>query len=124
MLAIIFALISYIGWFWVAVISSTTGLLITSSIIHLRGYKINNPIKNKIILPLLGVVLFVKLAEGSFYFAISHAQAAIIAPIAGSYPTLFAVLAFLFFKDPITRQQIVGIITTLIGIVLLSVFSV
>ena len=37
--------------------------------------------------------------------------------------TLFIVLAFLFFKDPIKKQQILGIIVTLFGIVLLSLFS-
>ena len=60
----------------------------------------------------------------SFNYAISKGLVAIVAPIAGSYPTLFALLAFLVFKDSITRQQIFGIGVTLMGIVLLSFFSV
>ena len=113
----------HIGWFWVSIISGVTGIALVC-LVFLRGYKLNSPIKNKILLPLLGVVLLVKAAEGSFYFAVTHGQTFIVAPIAGAYPTLFVVLSFLIFKDPITRQQIIGIITTLIGIVLLSIFSV
>lgn len=113
--AIFFALISYLGW--------AIGDTITVKVSR-KGQKLNNPVKNGVLLPLIAIALFVKAAEWSFYFAISHGQTSIIAPIAGSYPTLFVILAFLIFKDPITRQQIAGIGTTLTGIVLLSIFSV
>lgn len=59
----------------------------------------------------------------SFNFAIDQGQVTIVAPIAGSYPALFALLAFLVFREQITRQQIAGIVITLFGIVLLSIFS-
>ena len=35
----------------------------------------------------------------------------------------FAHISYIVFKNPITRQQVAGIITTLVGIVLLSIFS-
>lgn len=75
-------------------------------------------------MPIIGTCLLIFGGTFSYNFAISIGQVALIAPIAGSSSTLFVVLAFLVFKDPIRRQQIVGIITTLIGIVLLSVFSI
>ncbi len=53
-----------------------------------------------------------------------HLECTVVAPISGANPILFVILVAFFLKDPITRQQIAGIITTLIGIVLLSIFSV
>lgn len=55
---------------------------------------------------------------------ISKSSVAVIVPIAGSSPTLFALLAFFVFKESITKQQILGIVTTLVGIVFLSIFSI
>ena len=65
----------------------------------------------------------VRIAEFSYNAGIGKGLVSIVAPIAGANPILFIILAFIFFKDKITRQQILGIITTLIGIVLLSVLS-
>ncbi len=58
-----------------------------------------------------------------FNIAISLGKTSIVAPITGSYPILFVMLAAIFFKDPIKKQQIVGITTTLIGIAALSFAS-
>jgi uncharacterized membrane protein len=49
--------------------------------------------------------------------------AAIVAPIAGAYPTLFVFLSRFVFKDRLTKQQGFGIVVTLVGIVLLAFFS-
>ena len=68
--------------------------------------------------------MLVRVAEFSYNLGISKGLVTIVAPIAGANPTLFVVLAFLFLKDPITKQQIIGIITTLIGIALLSFLSI
>lgn len=89
-----------------------------------RGIKLEKVTKNKAFLILVIATVLVRLAEFAYSLGISYGQVAIVAPIAGANPTLFVLLSFLIFKDPITRQQIAGIITTLIGIVLLSVFSV
>ena len=112
-----------IGWFWPNYISFTLFPLILV-FTHVRKIKLNAPNYKGALIPLLGTVLLTGIAEFSFNSAISRGLTAIVAPIAGSYPTLFAVLAFLIFKDPITRQQIFGIIVTLIGIVLISIFSI
>jgi len=47
----------------------------------------------------------------------------VVAPIAGANPTLFVLLAFFVFKDRLTKQQILGIVLTLLGIVWLSFLS-
>jgi len=59
----------------------------------------------------------------AFNFAIGQGLSSVVASIAGAYPALFAFLASITFKDPITRQQKFGMIVTLIGIVLLAYFS-
>lgn len=114
--------VQQIGWFWPNYISFLLFPLVYL-VAKVRKTKINQPNYKNAFLPLLLTVLLTGIAEFSFNFAISKGLTAIVAPIAGSYPTLFVVLAFLFFKDKITKQQIVGIITTLVGIVLLSIFS-
>ncbi len=65
------------------------------------------------------------LRSGDFLlnYGLNTGNSAIIAPIAGSYPTFFAILAFFVFRDPITRQQVVGVVITLAGILLLNVVS-
>ena len=115
--------VQQIGWFWPNYISFLLFPLVFL-ITKVRKIRISKPNYKNAFLPLFFVVLLTGAAEFSFNFAIGKGLTAIVAPIAGSYPTLFAVLAFLFFKDKITKQQIAGIITTLTGIVLLTIFSV
>lgn len=112
-----------IGWFWPSYISLATFPLLFL-FMQIKGERLSKPNANKAFIPLLALSILWTLGEFSYNFAISRWLVSIVVPIAGSAPTLFVLLAFLFFKDPITRQQIVGIITTLIGIILLSIFSV
>lgn len=62
-------------------------------------------------------------ADVVFNISVSLGLTTFVAPIAGSYPTLFVVLAFLVFRDQIKRQQVLGIICSLVGIVILSFTS-
>lgn len=112
-----------IGWFWPSVIAAST-FPILLPIMKIRKIKLVSPGHDGAFIPLIVNAILLAGAVMTFNFAISKGLISIVAPIAGSYPTLFVVLAFLIFKDPITRQQIVGIITTLVGIVLLSINSV
>lgn len=114
--------VSKIGFFWPNYISFLLFPLIlvyTKS----RKLKIKNITKTNAFLPLLVGTFLIGVAEFSYNFAISKNLTAIVAPIAGSYPTLFVLLTYFVFKDKISKQQIAGIITTLVGIVLLSMFS-
>lgn len=115
--------INQIGWFWPSMISLSSVILVFI-FMKIRSIKLSRLNQRGVFLPLLFNAALLGIGALSFNFAIGQGLTAIVAPIAGSYPTLFVVLAFLIFKDPITRQQIAGIITTLVGIVLLSIFSV
>lgn len=112
-----------VGWFWPIYIGFSLFFLV---FLFMKFMKIKNlsPIKTKVWKPLLASVLLVGIGEFSYNFAISKGLVSLVAPIAGSYSTLFVLLAFIFFKDRLNKQQILGIITTLVGIVLLSFFSV
>lgn len=112
-----------IGWFWPNYIYFLFFPIIFL-FLKLKKLKLEIPRAKNILILVIFSTILVRIAELSYNFAISKGLVTIVAPIAGSYPALFVILAFLFFKDPITKQQIIGIITTLIGIVLLSIFSV
>lgn len=108
-----------IGWFWPTYLSSFP-FFIVPLLAKLRNIKINKPNFRGALLPLVVAVVLAGTGNLSFNFAVGQGLTAIVAPIAGSYPVIFVILAFFIFKEPITRQQIGGIITTLFGIVLLS----
>lgn len=115
--------VQQIGWFWP---NYFTFLLfpLVFFYIKLRKRKIEMPTINNALMPLLVSTVLVRIAEFSYNFAISKGLVSIVAPIAGANPILFIILAFIFFKDKITKQQIAGIVITLLGIVLLSILSV
>jgi len=115
--------IQTIGWFWPGLISVST-FPIVLLFMKIKRINLEHPNKKRILVPLIMNALLLGIGSWSFNLAIDQGLVSIVAPIAGSYSTLFVILAFLFFKDPITRQQILGIVTTLVGIVLLSIFSV
>ena len=80
--------------------------------------------KKKVLVPLVLSILLVRTAEFSYNFALTKGFASVVAPIAGANPTLFVMLAFFVFKEPLTKHQIIGIIITLTGIVALSFLSI
>lgn len=112
-----------VGWFWPFYISFMF-FPILYIVMRVRLIPLSKPTINHAFVPLVVSTLTARVAEFSFSLGISKGLTSIVAPIAGANPTLFVLLAFLVFKDPITRQQIAGIVTTLIGIVALSFLSV
>lgn len=59
----------------------------------------------------------------AYNFAIGQGLTSIVAAITGAYPALFALLAYIIFKDPITHQQKFGMFVILLGIILLAYFN-
>ncbi|HYD35081.1 MAG TPA: EamA family transporter [Vitreimonas sp.] len=86
--------------------------------IKAKGLELRYPnVKDKTVFYVALSALLVRVAEVAYTLGIATGQTAIVAPIGGSYPTLFVVLAFLIFKDRLTRQQLAGIMVTLMGVV-------
>lgn len=111
-----------LGWYWPAMISLSSFVPLFLYL-RFRKEKINSFKQSKTIIPVLLNAILLGTGSFSFNFAIGYGLTSIVAPIAGSYPTLFAILAFYFFKDKLTKREILGIIITLAGIVFLSAVS-
>lgn len=114
--------VAKVGWFW----PNYFTLLMFPIIFLLMKYKkipVENPVKKKVLVPLLFSSVLINLGAFSYNAALTKGLTIIVAPISATYPVLFSVLAFLIFKDKMTRQQIIGTIVMLIGIILLSFFS-
>lgn len=111
------------GWFWPGFIARLVFPL-TIAFMAVAKIKIENPFKAQTFWPVMGTALFWAFAEAAYNFGLSKGLVSVVAPIAGSYPTLFVILAYFVFKEKITRQQIAGILVTLAGIVILSIYSV
>src|SRR3989344_8831199 len=104
-----------IGWFWTSYFAYLpVGIVFIATSIYSK--KIIVP-KFKGTFPIIIIAaVLLSLADFGYNFALSKGMASIVGPISGSYPILFVPLAYLVFKEPIKKQQILGIVTTLIGI--------
>jgi drug/metabolite transporter (DMT)-like permease len=72
----------------------------------------------------IAVIAGVQIGATMLYaYALTKGETAIVAPIAGSYPAVFVVLAYVVFRERIRAIQYVGIVATVAGIVGLSVLS-
>lgn len=114
--------IKEIGWFWPNYISVLIGTIALGAIgiKNVKSFNVRdrNSIKNIFI---AGILLTA--GTFSFNFALSSGTTSVVAPIVGSYTTLFVLLSRYFFKDVLTKQQWLGIIVTLVGIILLAFIS-
>ncbi len=112
--------VANVGWFWPAYLSWLTFPL---GLIYLKKKKIKfrTPRSKKLIAYAIINSLLLVTGVFSYNFATTKGQISIIAPIASSYPALFAILAYFVFKDRLSKQQILGIVITLFGIISLSI---
>lgn len=108
-----------VGWFFPELITLLLAIPIALFMMKFKKTKLIIPDKTTWV-PVLGNSLLLSISDFAYNYAVSKGMVAIVAPIAGSYPTLFVLLASLIFKDPITTQQKIGIAVTLIGIVSIS----
>jgi uncharacterized membrane protein len=114
--------IKNIGWFWPAYIS-WWGFPLVYLFMKSRDIKLEFPKSKQLVFLSLINALLLTAALFSFNIALDKGLTAIVVPIASSYPALFAILAYYVFKDRLSKQQVLGVITTLIGIVVLSALS-
>lgn len=63
------------------------------------------------------------LAGVFFNYALSQGPTSVVAPIAGSSPAIFVVIAYFVFREKLNKYQQIGILTTVVGIVSLSVLQ-
>ena len=114
--------ITEVGWFWPNYISAIIGTVLLGWLAFgkLRTFKVSD-MKTRYNLIAAGILL--TLGTFSLNYALSVGATSLVAPIAGSYTTLFVLLSRFAFKDRLTKQQWLGIVVTLCGIVLLAFFT-
>lgn len=56
----------------------------------------------------------------AFNFSISTAFLSIVGPVAATYPAVTVVLAYVFLKERVVRNQKIGVIAILVGFALIS----
>ena len=89
--------------------------------IRKRKEKFFFPKESKVLVSVFMVGLLIRSGDFALNYGLSLPNASsIVAPIAGAAPILFVTLSYFIFKDKLTRQQVFGIATTLVGIILLT----
>ena len=71
---------------------------------------------------LCGVGIFLTAGWLTLFFALSHGDAIIVAPLASLHPVMVLAWSYLFFKDMenITLKTVFGVIAVLIGVLLIT----
>jgi len=77
----------------------------------------------KLVLPIAAIATVQIGATILYAYALTKGKTAIVAPIAGSYPAVFVVLAYFVLRERIRTIQYAGVVTTVAGIVGLSLLS-
>lgn len=108
-----------IGWFWAEY------PLYFISLPLIFSKKIRNAIPHvlrtrSILLSIMIFAILVTVADFSYNFAILSGFTSVVAPITGCTPVVFCTLAAFIFRDKLTKQQKLGIFSSLLGIVLVS----
>lgn len=116
-------LINNYGWYLPSLIA-TACFPIIYLFIKKHKEKFYFPKEGKVIFACFMVGLLIRSGDFALNWGLSLPNASsIVAPIAGAAPILFVIMSYLIFKDKLTRQQVFGIGTTLVGIILLTAFS-
>ena len=111
-----------VGWFWPTYFTML-GIPVILVYMRFKKIKIEKLQNPKMVLFSFLNALLLTGAAFSYNFAVMKGQTSIIVPIAGSYPILYVVLCRFVFKDRLTKQQFLGILITLLGIITLSFSS-
>lgn len=115
-------LVEQLGWAWANALELIFGTIFIRIVLNKRIKKFSALGRNSVWL----LVFVTALTEGStmaFNFAIENGESSIIAPIVGGYSAVFVLLAHFFFKDSLNKQQLVGVILTLAGVIALTIVS-
>jgi transporter family protein len=112
-------IIAIIGWFW-PIYAFTVWIPILWWL-HIKEKKESTRVSWKIaLLPVLLTALLLRIGDFSFNVALDSGLTPIVAPIAGSYPTLSVLLSYVVFREKLTIRQTIGILLALVGIIALG----
>jgi drug/metabolite transporter (DMT)-like permease len=111
-----------VGWFLPAYGGNIIGVPLYVLIAHRSGER--DVLKLPKLVAPIALIAAVQIGATMLYaYALTKGETAIVAPIAGSYPAVFVVLAYIVFRERIRRIQYLGVAATVVGIVGLSLLS-
>jgi len=119
--AFIRILIDQVGWFWPQFFSLLCLPLLL--IITPKAERRFQPFRPSSHLSAVVSALLLRSGDLALSIAISQGMTSVVTPIAGSYSTLFALLAFVVFKEPLSKRQWLGVTVTLTSICALRYVS-
>lgn len=86
-----------------------------------RGKRKNFEVHSKMVIPWLIIIgLFDAMAFVGFGLGVHSEYVSIVSPVAASFPLITIILARIFLKEKLELNQKIGVMTILIGLVLLS----
>lgn len=108
-----------LGWFWSYYpLNLSVFILALAGILKPDFRKDLSDHKNNLYLFLFAI--FVIIAMIGYNWGILSGFTSVVAPVASAYPVLFVVLARFIFKDKLSKQQLIGISSALVGIVIIG----
>ena len=112
--------VQQVGWYTTQLVSPLIGMVITAAIAtwFVKDKKIFKRPKPFVLV--IVTALAVTLASLAYNYAITGSKTSLVAPIAGSSPALFAVIAYLVFREKLQKHQWLGVVLTVVGVVGLS----
>jgi transporter family protein len=108
-----------IGWFWANYPLNFFFIFFLLT----RGVRKNLSkifINKKTLLTVFIYTVLVNMAMFGYNLGITYGNNSLVAPITGSYIILYVLLAGYIFREPLTIQQKTGMVSSVIGIVLIS----
>ncbi len=115
--------IDKIGWFWTFYPANFFFIIfLFTGKVGKGAAKVLRDRRN--LLTLIIYTLLITMAQFAYNLGLVNGFASVVAPIAGSYPVFFVVLTRIVFKEKLTGQQKLGILSSLGGILLISFASV
>lgn len=116
-------LIESYNWFLPTFIATACFPIILLSLKY-KKEKFTIPRSPRVLFSSFMVALLIRSGDFAFNYGLSlHNASSLVAPIANSAPVLFVISSVIIFKDKVTRHQIIGIIITLLGIILLTLLG-
>ena len=87
-----------------------------------KGMRSSISLNRKNTLYLCGAGVFLTTGWLTLFYALSHGEAIIVAPLASLHPVMVLLWSYLFFEDmeKITSKTVIGIILVLIGVLLIT----
>lgn len=112
------------GWYWTSVIMLIPYLVIILFIERREASKIQSLIKIRNFKLYLAMIICIILGDLGYNSSFSLGGSVLmVGTIGGSYAVLSTVLAYFLYKEKLNKQQMVGVILTLLGIVGVAISS-